>query len=362
MTPLDVSAIKSNISGRIRRSVRRFDLGARIRAGTNTADARDATMHQVLASSHRSGLPPLKRDRGVGIMKVRYRRSSRHAVRGPDRGGSALFQGRWNRALRLLLRKLNAHSRSANSLSASQLSTEGALQRTVSKPGVGRADVAFKLTEAKMIIPKYTLDDFKKLPLRAIVAFVRAMCAPSRKPRHPSRRPSRARELPFGRNRRHRVCRGFRARLALHGVRIRDPRHRGEPGSHEGRARARKRDRRSPPGGLYGGGRASCSRPSGRTGGTTHARSSHQVVRPPGRPLGRARRLDAFTAAVEASDATGYPDDFISGAVGDYEKLLSLNLGSYPRAGRPIDPSPRGPLGPLWPGQPQSFGQAVTSP
>ena len=28
------------------------------------------------------------------------------------------------------------------------------------------------------------------------------------------------------------------------------------------------------------------------------------------------------------------------------EKLLGLNLGSYPQAGQPIDPSPNGPLGP----------------
>ena len=38
--------------------------------------------------------------------------------------------------------------------------------------------------------------------------------------------------------------------------------------------------------------------------------------------------LDAFTAAVDASDAVGYSDVFIKGAVGDYERLLSLNLGS----------------------------------
>jgi hypothetical protein len=59
--------------------------------------------------------------------------------------------------------------------------------------------------------------------------------------------------------------------------------------------------------------------------------------------------LDAFTAAVDASDALGYADNFIGGASGDYEALLALDLGSYPHAGKPIEPSPRGPLGPLWP-------------
>ena len=57
--------------------------------------------------------------------------------------------------------------------------------------------------------------------------------------------------------------------------------------------------------------------------------------------------LDAFTAAVDASAAVGYSDSFIKGAVGDYQRLLSLNLGSYPSAGQPIDPSPNGLLGPL---------------
>jgi hypothetical protein len=56
---------------------------------------------------------------------------------------------------------------------------------------------------------------------------------------------------------------------------------------------------------------------------------------------------DAFTAAVTAADAEGYSDAFIKGAVEDYEKLLKLDLGSYPQAGNPIDPTARGPLGPF---------------
>ena len=58
--------------------------------------------------------------------------------------------------------------------------------------------------------------------------------------------------------------------------------------------------------------------------------------------------LEAFTAAVEASDAAKYADGFMQGAVADFEKLKSLDLGRYPDAGHPIDPSPKGPLGPLW--------------
>jgi hypothetical protein len=58
---------------------------------------------------------------------------------------------------------------------------------------------------------------------------------------------------------------------------------------------------------------------------------------------------DAFTAALEAAEAEGYSDAFIEGAAEDYEKLLRLELGSYPDAGKPIDPSDDGPLGPRRP-------------
>jgi hypothetical protein len=54
----------------------------------------------------------------------------------------------------------------------------------------------------------------------------------------------------------------------------------------------------------------------------------------------------AFTAAFEAVAAERHSDAFTSAAIEDYEKLLRLDLGSYPAAGKPIDPSSRGPLGP----------------
>jgi hypothetical protein len=56
---------------------------------------------------------------------------------------------------------------------------------------------------------------------------------------------------------------------------------------------------------------------------------------------------DAFTAALTAADAVGFTDAFIKGAVEDYEKLLKFDLGSYPQAGDPIDPAASGPLGPF---------------
>jgi hypothetical protein len=56
---------------------------------------------------------------------------------------------------------------------------------------------------------------------------------------------------------------------------------------------------------------------------------------------------DAFTAAVDAAGAAGHTDTFTKAAVQDYQALLRLDLGSYPEAGQPIDPSPSGPLGEL---------------
>jgi hypothetical protein len=56
---------------------------------------------------------------------------------------------------------------------------------------------------------------------------------------------------------------------------------------------------------------------------------------------------DAFTAALEAVAAEGHSDPFVNEAIEDYEKLLRLDLGSYPEAGRPIDSSSKGPMGPL---------------
>jgi hypothetical protein len=56
---------------------------------------------------------------------------------------------------------------------------------------------------------------------------------------------------------------------------------------------------------------------------------------------------DAFTAALEAAAADGHSDTFVNGAALDYQELLQLDLDSYPEAGKPIDPSSKGPLGAL---------------
>jgi hypothetical protein len=82
---------------------------------------------------------------------------------------------------------------------------------------------------------------------------------------------------------------------------------------------------------------------------------SRLVTNPPPNPFAHLANVTAdlaargaFTAAVEAADAIGYTDRFIHDATADAQRLLKLDLGSYPQAGQPIDPTPHGPLGPLW--------------
>jgi hypothetical protein len=46
---------------------------------------------------------------------------------------------------------------------------------------------------------------------------------------------------------------------------------------------------------------------------------------------------EAFLAASEAVGALGHTDEFVAAAVDDYRKLLRLDLGCFPDAGKPID-------------------------
>jgi hypothetical protein len=58
--------------------------------------------------------------------------------------------------------------------------------------------------------------------------------------------------------------------------------------------------------------------------------------------------MSAFSAADEANDAVGLNNkDFVGAFLNDYDKLVRLALGHYPEPGDPIDPSPVGPLGPF---------------
>ncbi len=61
----------------------------------------------------------------------------------------------------------------------------------------------------------------------------------------------------------------------------------------------------------------------------------------------------AARAAGHAADGTGAAQ---AAARADFDRLLTLNPGTYPKLGDPIDPTENGPLGMLWPeGPPKWF-------
>ena len=66
--------------------------------------------------------------------------------------------------------------------------------------------------------------------------------------------------------------------------------------------------------------------------------SADRVVRAATYAVGRASRAAADRCAAVSAAARA-----------DYDRLRSLNLGTYPDLGQPIDPTETGPLGPLWP-------------
>lgn len=65
--------------------------------------------------------------------------------------------------------------------------------------------------------------------------------------------------------------------------------------------------------------------------------------------------MGAFTAAMDAAEAIRSTDEFTRWAAEDYRKLLGLKLGQYPEPGEPIDASSEGPLGPLRPKEDTGF-------
>ena len=198
-----------------------------------------------------------------------------------------------------------------------------------------------------MIIPKYTLDDFKKLPLRAIVAFA-ARCA---------RRVEQL-AIPPDDHPEHERCRS----AVRDAIQMAEDFARGLPcTSLESVIPAIEASREAAQGELVRANAIAAVVQAAYTAATAldavalrGEPEEQHLFGPPTAPFAHLAdvtaelaALDAFTAAVDASDAVGYSDNFIKGAVGDYERLLSLNLGSYPRVGQPIDPSTNGPLGPL---------------
>ena len=133
-------------------------------------------------------------------------------------------------------------------------------------------------------------------------------------------------------------------RPALPVPRVGRPRDRGVPGDWGGGVRARHRDGRGHPRGPRGDDRA-CT-PWTCAASPRYARLFGAAPPNPFPHLAdiTADRTagDAFTAAVEAVSAAGYTDQFLKGAVEDYEKLLRLDLGATRRQGSRSTPRPTG--------------------
>jgi hypothetical protein len=204
--------------------------------------------------------------------------------------------------------------------------------------------------EATIIRTNYTVEDLKKLPLRAIVAFA-ARCA---------RRVEDLSQLPEG----HPERESRRAAINA-AIRLAEEVSRGSAcTSVEPAVQAIDASR-----GVAGGG-IGCECAVAAVAAAAHSAATVWLALNEGEGDRETKRwtntpearnyfshlanvtaevvaLDAFTAAVEAANAATYDDAFMRGAVQDFEMLLGLHLGTYPQAGQPIDPSPDGPLGPL---------------
>ncbi|MBV8310639.1 MAG: hypothetical protein JO344_09665 [Planctomycetaceae bacterium] len=201
-----------------------------------------------------------------------------------------------------------------------------------------------------MISTQYTTEDLKKLPLRAIVAFA-ARCA---------RRVESLSQLPVDHPQRE------ARRVAIdNAIRLAEEIARGSAcDSVEPVVQALDSTQAISDAGIACEGAAAAAAAAARTAATVWLvlnpgesdRDKNRWEKTPEARNYLSRlasdsaecvAMDAFTAAVEAADAVAYSDDFMRGAVHDYTTLLGLNLGTYPEAGQPIDPSPDGPLGPL---------------
>jgi hypothetical protein len=201
-----------------------------------------------------------------------------------------------------------------------------------------------------MFMTRYTAEDLKKLPLRAIVAFA-ARCA--RRVEHLSQLPESHPEKE-------------RRRIAVDAaIRMAEAFSAGAPcTSVESVVQAVDASR-----GVTGGG-LRCESAVAAAAAAAHAAASAWYALGPeegdrdkhpweetvhsrsflehlANVTADLAALGSFTAASEAADAVGHNNAFIGAAVRDYETLLGLKLERYPAAGQPIDPSSDGPLGPI---------------
>lgn len=201
-----------------------------------------------------------------------------------------------------------------------------------------------------MIEMRYTTDDLKTLPMRAIVA-LSARCA---------RRVEHLAALPEG----HPEAARVNAAVS-EGLRLAEDFARGLPCPGADPAVEAVEAGRSATSGEIGRENAYAAIVRAVHAAATAARSlaerdepgerrimgghGPQTLAPVANVSAELAAMGAFTAALDAAEAVGSTDEFTRWAAEDFRKLQGLKLGRYPEAGEPIDPSPEGPLGPLWP-------------
>ncbi len=197
---------------------------------------------------------------------------------------------------------------------------------------------------------RYTADDLKRLPLRAIVALA-TRCA---------RRVERLAALPDG----HPDAARVKAAVD-EAMRVAETFARGEPCSSAEQAVAAIEAVHDAASGEIIRENAfaaivravHASATAARAVAEEHEPAEHRIMGGHGnQPLAPVAGISAdlaamgaFTAALNAAEAVGSTDEFTRWAAEDFRKLQELKLGHYPEAGDPVDPSPAGPLGPLWP-------------
>jgi hypothetical protein len=199
-----------------------------------------------------------------------------------------------------------------------------------------------------MILPDFTVEHLKALPLRAIVAFA-ARCA---------RRIEPLAQLPEGAPQRESRRGAVEAAL-----RMAEDFARGTDAPPDESVVAAIDASQSAEGGPARTAAAHAVAQAAHAAASAwHAGPQEAEGGPPGKNTAEARQslgalthvtadlaaLNAFTAAANACLSVGYRnEDFVGAALSDYDKLVRLDLGRYPEPGEPVDPSPGGPLGPL---------------
>jgi hypothetical protein len=203
--------------------------------------------------------------------------------------------------------------------------------------------------EVNMKLANFDIEHLKKLPLRAIVAFA-ARCArrveslaqlPEGNPRREARRAAVEAALRMAESF---ACAADEAPDESVIATIEASRDDGDDTAVAAAAAAVAQAARAAASAWHAGSQASDARgaPGRRTveAGRSLGALSHVTA--------DLAAMNAYTAAAEAFVSVGYRNEhFVDSALKDYRTLVGLELGRYPEPGKPVDPSPDGPLGRL---------------